>query len=293
MPDSARGSDRDSVGVAARAKAVAEFVAPAERGPDRMPARRPFTSEHAHVFDPFLYLTHFGPRELHETDWGFGPHPHRGFETITYLLAGGIEHRDSTGGHAVLGAGDVQWMTAGGGIIHSEQPPAALKEKGGIVHGFQLWLNLPRALKLTPPGFSVLRGADMPKAEPAPGVTVRVIGGRCGEIESPVRVRSPVLVWHVSMAPGARWRFAKEEGWSAVAYAYSEAECGRTTIFDRAGETVALAHEGNAPLELLVLGGQPFGEPVASYGPFVMSTREEIVDAVRDYQSGRMGSLPE
>ena len=284
MPDSAR---------AVPSAKIAEFVAEASLGSDGMPARHPLSPDRAQLFDPFLYLAHFGPRELHETDWGFGPHPHRGFETITYLLLGGIEHRDSTGGHAVLGAGDVQWMTAGGGIVHSEEPPEALRKSCGLVHGFQIWLNLPAALKLTPPGFSVLRSAAMPVAAPAPGVTVRVIGGRCGEAESPVRLRSPVFLWHATLAPGARWSFAKEDGWSAFAYAFSEAERGRTTVFDRAGETITLAHEGKAPLDLLVMGGQPFDEPIASYGPFVMTSHEEILTAIRDYQSGRMGSLAE
>ena len=285
MPDSARSP--------AAAKTIGEIVVPAALGPDRMPARRAFGPDQSRPFDPFLALTHFGPRELHETQWGFGPHPHKGFETITYMLEGGIEHRDSVGGHAVLGPGDVQWMTAGGGIVHSEDPPAALREHGGVVHGFQIWLNLPAALKETTPGFSVLRGSEIPRTEPAPGVSVRVFGGRCGDAESPVRLHSPLFLWHATLAPGARWTFAKPDGWGAFAYAFSEPAQGRLTAFDRAGEAVALANEGGVPLDLLVMGGQPFDEPIASYGPFVMTSREEIIAAIRDYQSGRMGSLPE
>lgn len=287
MPDNA------SAIAGAAAKVIGEFAVPMALGPDLMPARRAFGPGESRPFDPYLALTHFGPREFKDTNWGFGPHPHKGFETITYMLEGGIEHRDSVGGHAVLGPGDVQWMTAGAGIVHAEEPPAALIRDGGTVHGFQIWLNLPAALKDAPAGFSVLRGAEMPRAAPAPGVTVRVIGGRCGDVESPVRLRSPVFLWHVTLAPGARWSFAKENGWSALSYAFSEAERGRTTVFDRAGEIVALAHDGAAPLDLLVMGGQPFGEPIAHYGPFVMTSREEIVAAIRDYQSGRMGSLAE
>jgi redox-sensitive bicupin YhaK (pirin superfamily) len=284
MPDSAS---------ATAARVLGEFAVPVALGPDLMPARRAFGPVESGPFDPFLALTHFGPREFKETNWGFGPHPHRGFETITYMLEGGIAHRDSTGGHAVLGPGDVQWMTAGAGIVHAEEPPAALLRNGGIVHGFQIWLNLPAALKNAPPGFSVLLGAEIPRAAPAPGVTVRVIGGRCGDAESPVRLHSPVFLWHVTLAPGARWSFAKEDGWSALSYAFSRAERGRTTVFERAGKIVTLAHDGAAPLDLLVMGGQPFDEPIASYGPFVMTSREEIIAAIRDYQSGRMGSLPE
>jgi hypothetical protein len=283
MPDSARS---------AAAAPIGEFVVPAAPGPDRMPARRAFVPEHSHPFDPFLMLVEFGPRELRETDWGFGPHPHKGFETITYMLEGGIEHRDSAGGHAVLGPGDVQWMTASGGIVHSEQPPAALRERGGIVHGFQIWLNLPAALKEARPGFSVLRGADMPRAAPAAGVAVRVIGGSCGGAESPMRLHSPLFLWHVTLAPGAGWTFAKPAGWSALSYAFSGPDRSRLTIFDRAGETVTLANCGAAPRDLLAMGGRPFDEPIASYGPFVMTSREDILAAIRDYQSGRMGSLP-
>ena len=287
MPDNA------SAIAGAAARVIGEFTVPAALGPDGMPARRAFGPHESRPFDPFLTCTHFGPREFRETNWGFGPHPHRGFETITYMLEGGIEHRDSAGGHAVLGPGDVQWMTAGAGIVHAEEPPAALLRNGGIVHGFQIWLNLPAALKNAPPGFTVLRGAELPLATPAPGVTVRVIGGRCGNVESPMRLRSPVFLWHVTLSRGARWLFAKDDGWSAVSYAFSEAERGRTTVFDRAGEFVALAHDGAAPLELIVMGGQPFDEPIASYGPFVMTSRDEIIAAIRDYQSGRMGSLSE
>lgn len=283
----------DSTHAPAAAKAIGEFVVPAALGPDRMPARRAFVPEQSRPFDPFLMFVEFGPRELHETDWGFGPHPHKGFETITYMREGGIEHRDSAGGHAVLGPGDVQWMTAGAGIVHSEEPPAALREHGGVVHGFQIWLNLPAALKEAAPGFAVLRGAETPRAEPAPGVSVRVIGGSCSAVASPLRLRAPAFLWHATLAPGARWTFAKEDGWSAFAYAFSGPEHGRLTVFDRAGDAATLAHDGAAPLDLLVMGGQPFDEPIASYGPFVMTSREEIIAAIRDYQSGRMGSLPE
>ena len=270
---------------------IGEIVAPMRIGPNRMPARHAFSPEESRPFDPFLYLVHFGPRALSETDWGFGPHPHRGFETITYLLSGAVEHRDSAGGHAVIGAGDVQWMTAGAGIVHSEEPPEALRRRDGIVHGFQIWLNLPLPLKRARPGFAVLRGADMPIARPAAGVEARVIGGQCDGAESPLRVHSPLLLWHVTLAPGARWRFAKPAGWTLFTYAFSEAECGRTTLFDPAGERIDLAHDGAAPCELLIMGGAPFGDPIASYGPFVMSSRDELIEAIRDYQAGRMGSL--
>ncbi len=270
---------------------LAAYIAPAQLGPDRMPARHPFTPERSRPFDPFLYLAHFGPRELHETDWGFGPHPHRGFITVTYLLAGQIEHRDSFGGHAIIGAGDVQWMTAARGIVHAEEPPAALRESGGLVHGFQLWVNLPAALKSIAPSFSVLRGADMPVATPQPGVVVRVIAGAFDGIASPLQPLSPMAILHVTLAPGTRWTCPKPVGWSAFNYAFSEAERGQVQVFDPAAAGLDLAHGGTVPLDLLVLTGAPIGEPIASYGPFVMNTRDQIMAAARDFQSGAMGRV--
>lgn len=287
MPDTAQA------GAVPAAAPIATYIAPAQVGPDRMPARHPFTPERSRPFDPFLYLAHFGPRELHETDWGFGPHPHRGFVTVTYLLAGQIEHRDSFGGHAIIGAGDVQWMTAARGIVHAEEPPVKLQRSGGLVHGFQLWVNLPAALKSIAPSFSVLRGADTPVVAPAAGVTVRVIAGEFGNAASPLQPLSPMAILHATLAPGVHWACPKPVGWSAFAYAFSEAERGRVDMFDPATAEIGLAHHGSAPLDALVLAGAPIGEPIASYGPFVMNTRDEIIQAARDFQSGAMGRVPD
>jgi hypothetical protein len=266
---------------------------PRELGPDRMPVRHAVTHETAQHFDPFLYFAHFGPEELHRTGWGFPPHPHRGFETITYMLEGRLEHRDSVGAHAILEPGDVQWMTAGGGIVHAEEPPADFRRTGGTVHGFQIWLDLPRPLKMTAPGFQMLRAADMPVIEPAAGVTVRIIGGSLGDVASPVTTHSPVQLFHVSLAAGAAWDVPVADGHALFAYGFGGPADGRLRLFETGGTVATVEGDEAAATEWLVLGGARLEQPIAAYGPFVMSTREELVQAFEDYKSGRMGTVAE
>ena len=267
-------------------------------GPDGMPARHVITPDHAGAFDPFIYMAHFGPRELHETSWGFPGHPHKGFETITYMLEGSLEHHDSTGGHAVLNPGDVQWMTAGAGIVHSEIPPEAFQRAGGTVHGFQIWLNLARADKSATPRFQMLRAADMPTAHPADGVTVRVIGGAEAGTSSPVDLLTDVSLIHASLSAGAAWSYQPPAGHNAFAYVFggagtvggATAETGSVALFGRDPGAIALTADDKT-LDLLILTGAPIDEPVAAYGPFVMNTRDEIVEAIHDYNAGKMGSV--
>lgn len=266
---------------------------PSHVGPDGMPARHAISHETAEHFDPFLYFAHFGPRELHETSWGFPPHPHRGFETITYMLDGSLEHRDSVGEHAILGPGDVQWMTAGGGIVHAEEPPATFRRDGGVVHGFQIWLNLPTDDKMAQPGFQLLRAGDMPRFDPVPGVTLRIIGGQFADIESPVKTFSPVMLFHATLAAGVDWTFPVEDGHAVFAYGFSGSAEGRLRLFEDSGTVCVLEGDSAGETDWLVLGGQRLRQPVAAYGPFVMSTREELIQAVQDYQAGRMGSVAE
>ncbi len=269
-----------------------------------MPARRVFTPETSAAFDPFLYFVHFGPHELHETDWGFPPHPHKGFETITYMLEGSLEHRDSAGGHAILKPGDVQWVTAGKGIIHSEIPPAAFQRSGGAVDGFQIWLNLAREHKAAPPGYQMLRAKDMPILEPASGVALRVIGGQVGDARSPVRMLTPVSVIRARLDRGACWRHDTIPGHNAFAYVIEGAcaieaagnspangETGQMIVLGADNGAVTLTAAGNDACDLLFLSGAPIKEPIAAHGPFVMTTREEIITAIEEYNSGRMGSL--
>jgi hypothetical protein len=271
--------------------AASRIVPPDPAGPDGMPTRHPFTSEHYAALDPFLYFAEFGPRDIRATRWGFPPHPHRGFETVTYLLAGAVEHRDSFGARDILRAGDVQWMTAAAGIVHAEEAPAEFLRAGGVLHGFQIWVNLPAALKSIAPGYQMVRAADMPVRQPAPGVSVRAIGGALTDAASPVVLRWPAALWHATLAPGAAWTAPKPAGWTGFAWSFGAAETARLTVFDRAADALALVNRADAPMELIVGLGQPIGETIASYGPFVMNTRAELVQAVHDYQAGRMGEV--
>lgn len=272
-------------------------------GPDGMPARRLFSPDRSPPFDPFLYLVHFGPRDVRETDWGFPAHPHKGFETITYMLEGQLEHYDSAGGHAVLEPGDVQWVTAGAGIIHSEIPPDAFKAAGGTVDGFQIWLNLARKDKAAMPGYQMLRAGDMPVARPGDGVTLRVIGGAAADLASPVAMRTPISLIHARIEPGAAWRHGPVAGHNPFVYVFGggcdveitkgavAAGDGQVALLGVDPGTMTLTATSDGPAELLYLAGMPIGEPIASYGPFVMTSREEIVEAIEDYKSGRMGTL--
>ena len=276
---------------------------PLENGPGGMPARRVFTPEDSASFDPFLYFVHFGPRELHQTNWGFPAHPHKGFETITYMLQGSLEHRDSAGGHAILRPGDIQWMTAGAGIIHSEIPPAAFQQSGGTVDGFQIWLNLTAEHKSAPACFQMLGTDDVPIVEPASGVTLRVIGGEVGNKRSPVRMLTPVSLIHAHLERGATWHHDLSVGHNAFAYVIdgdceietlggsASGEAGQVFVLGADNNAVTLTAAGSGTCDLLFLSGAPINEPIAAHGPFVMNTREEIIAAIEDYNSGRMGRL--
>ena len=270
---------------------------------DGMPVRRVFTPGMSAAFDPFLYFVHFGPRQIGETTWGFPAHPHKGFETITYMLEGGLEHRDSNGGHGILGPGDVQWATAGRGIIHSETPPDSFVRAGGMVNGFQIWLNLARAHKSAPAAYQVLRGQEMPIVEPGDGTSLRVIGGAVAGAQSPVHMLTAVDLIHASIDSGACWHQTVTGGHNAFIYVI-EGACGIETAGGNAigevGQTVLLGADpgvvtitgGNdAHIDLLWLSGAPIGEPVVAHGPFVMSSEDEIMDAIDEYKSGRMGTL--
>lgn len=276
---------------------------PLMTGPDGMPARRVFTPEMSASFDPFLYFVHFGPRELHETNWGFPAHPHKGFETITYMLEGSLEHRDSAGGHAILEPGDVQWVTAGKGIIHSEIPPAAFQQSGGTVDGFQIWLNLASRHKSAPAGYQMLRAGETPIARPASGVTLRIIGGELGDKRSPVRMLTPVNLIHARLDRGAAWHHELSVGHNAFAYVIAGAceiesaggttggEAGQVTVFGADNDAVTVTPAGSGSCDLLFLSGAPIDEPIAAHGPFVMTSRDEIIAAIEEYNSGRMGRL--
>ncbi|MEV4252042.1 pirin family protein [Spirillospora sp. NPDC049652] len=277
--------------------------------------RRPFPSVSLAMADPFLLLDHMGaveyaPGEAMGTPW----HPHRGFETVTYIIDGAFQHHDTTGGGGLISDGATQWMTAGAGIQHIEQPPPELVAKGGLFHGVQLWVNLPRAEKWTKPRYQDIRAQDVKLLSSDDGSSlVRVIAGQVGGFDGPGITHTPITYLHATIAPGARLTLPWPRDFNAVAYVLSgRGTVGVEEIGLEEGQLAAFAgshHQGETdglmlraaesqPVagkngwEVLILGGMPLREPVARYGPFVMNTRDEIVQAFEDFQAGRMGTIP-
>jgi redox-sensitive bicupin YhaK (pirin superfamily) len=263
--------------------------------------RRPFPTPTLDHVDPFLLLDEMGPADLGPGEAKGAPdHPHRGFETVTYMLRGRLEHRDSAGNAGSLGPGDVQWMTAGAGVVHSEMPAAAFQRTGGRMHGFQLWVNLPRRDKMMAPRYQDVPVARIPVVRSAEGITVKVIAGEALGARAVIDTRTPIMYLHFTLAPGARVVQPVPHDWNAFAYVFDGrglagkddrlVSDGQAAIFATDGEGVALAAPASAqaPLEVLLVAGLPLREPVARYGPFVMNTREEIVQAVEDFRGGRL-----
>jgi quercetin 2,3-dioxygenase len=272
------------------------------------PVRRAFAGVDLTDLDPFVHMDQMGeveyaPGEPKGTPW----HPHRGFETVTYMLDGIFEHQDSNGGGGVITNGDTQWMTAGAGILHIEKPPEHLVASGGLFHGIQLWVNLPKAEKWAPPRYQDLRGSEVRLVTSADaGALVRVIAGSLAGHAGPGRTYTPMTMVHASVAPGARLDLPWDPAFNALVYVLSGVgsvgaerhpiATGQLAVFG-SGELVrldaAIAQDSRSPaLDVLVLGGRPIREPVAWYGPFVMNTREELVQAFEDYQAGRLGRVP-
>ncbi len=243
--------------------------------------------------DPFLMLDAFGSDQPGDYIAGFPDHPHRGFETITYMLAGRMRHRDSAGNEGLLGDGGVQWMTAGRGVVHSERP----EQTEGVMEGFQLWLNLAAADKMQAPGYRDIPAEQIPEFT-APGVRVRVIAGASHGVAGAVqRPRTEPLYLDIHLAAGARVEQALPAGHNAFVYVYRGAlQVGETAVpaqrmavlaQDAAADGVVL-QAGEAPARALLIAGAPLGEPIAQYGPFVMNTRAELMAAVEDFQAGRL-----
>lgn len=261
--------------------------------------RRPFPTQIVDHVDPFLLLDQMGPTDVAPGEAKGAPdHPHRGFETVTYVLSGEMEHRDSAGNAGSLGPGDVQWMTAGDGVVHAEMPSRRFQETGGRLFGFQLWVNLPRADKRMRPRYQELKSADIPSARSADGkVSVRVIAGEALGARAAIDTRTPIFYLHLSLQPGARILQPAPREYNTFAWVFSgEARfgdqrvgAGRAAVFAPDGDEVEIA--ADAPTEVLLIGGVPLREPMARYGPFVMNREEELDEAIRDYQSGRMGRI--
>ncbi len=266
---------------------------------------RPFPSRTLSDFDPFLLLDEMGPMDLRPGEAKGAPdHPHRGFETVTYMLEGRFEHKDSKGHSGRLNPGDVQWMTAGAGVVHSEMPEAEFRRAGGRMHAVQLWVNLPRNDKLMPPRYQELPAAKIPTVRTADGlVTARVIAGEALGARAVIETRTPIVYLHFTLEPGGKIEQQVPEAYNAFAYVLDgagifgrdqeRAKRGQMVVFERGGNTVFLAAPEKiaTPLSTLLIAGLPLGEPVARYGPFVMNTQAEIRQAMEDYQLGRMGAI--
>jgi redox-sensitive bicupin YhaK (pirin superfamily) len=267
--------------------------------------RRPFPKASFSEFDPFLLLDEMGPLELAPGKAKGAPdHPHRGFETVTYLLSGDMEHKDSRGHAGRLKPGDVQWMTAGAGVIHSEMPTREFARDGGRMHGFQLWVNLPQRDKMIKPRYQEIPNSQIPKATSADGlIKVSVIAGEAMGEQSVIETRTPIIYLHYRIEPGGAVTQPVPDVYNGFAYvvqgeglfgAESErATDGQMVLFAQDGDQVRIENPAvaKATLEVLLIAGVPLNEPVARYGPFVMNTEGEIRQAIEDYRLGRMGAI--
>ena len=281
--------------------AVRIFTAPRATDGDGVQLRRAFPGSFLPDLDPFLLLDEMGPMDMQPgAARGFPPHPHRGFETVTYLLSGEFQHHDSWGNRGLLRPGDVQWMTAGSGLIHSELPGASMEKQGGRLHGFQLWINLPRRDKMIAPRYQDTPSSRIPVARNADGsVQVKVIAGSAMGVPGVIETRIPILYLHATLAPGAQFTQPVPKSENAFAYviegqaAFGAARASdkQVALFDRSADAVEIRNVGSSPLSALLIAGEPIGEPVARRGPFVMSTPLEIQQAIEDYHSGKMGVL--
>jgi quercetin 2,3-dioxygenase len=295
----ASGGDRPVVGVT---------TAPSGFEGEGFPVRRAFAGASLRDLDPFIHMDQMG-----EVDYAAGEpkgtpwHPHRGFETVTYIIDGVFRHQDSNGGGGLITNGDTQWMTAGGGILHIEEPPEELVASGGLFHGFQLWVNLPARLKMTQPRYQDIRARQVALLTSADGgALLRVIAGSLDGHAGPGSTHTPISLVHATVSPGAQVRIPWPAEYNALGYVLAGAgtvgpdhrpiHTGQLAVFGF-GESLTFAADakmdGPSPtLDILLLGGEPIREPVATYGPFVMNTKAELAQAFEDYQKGRLGSIP-
>jgi redox-sensitive bicupin YhaK (pirin superfamily) len=265
------------------------------------PVRRAFAGVPLNELDPFIHLDQMGevdyaPGEPKGTPW----HPHRGFETVTYMIDGIMDHQDSNGGGGTITNGDTQWMTAGQGILHIEAPPEQLVMSGGLFHGLQLWVNLPRVAKMIAPKYQDIRGREASLlTTPDGGALIRVIAGEVAGYSGPGSTHTPINLAHITLQPGAQLDLPWQPDYNALVYVLS----GHGTVGTEArpieagqlaahGKGDAVRVSARDTMDLFVMGGQPIREPVAHYGPFVMNTKEELQQAFEDFQKGRLGVIP-
>jgi quercetin 2,3-dioxygenase len=287
---------------------MAVTTAPSGLEGEGFPVRRAFAGLDLTALDPFVHMDQmgavdYGPGEPKGTNW----HPHRGFETVTYMIDGTFQHQDSHGGGGLITDGATQWMTAGAGILHIETPPEALVMSGGLFHGIQLWVNLPASDKFTPPRYQSIEGQQVSLISSEDGgALIRVIAGDVGGFTGPGSTHTPISLVHATVSPGARLHLPWRPDFNALVYVLAGSgragsakrpiSGGRLAVFGP-GDYLTVAagerQEGGSPnLELLVLGGRPIREPVAAYGPFVMNTEAELMQAIADYRAGRLGVVP-
>jgi redox-sensitive bicupin YhaK (pirin superfamily) len=266
---------------------------------------RPFPTHELDNIDPFLLLDHMGPTTYAPNQAnGFPDHPHRGFETVSYMLEGALEHSDSEGNRGVIAPGDVQWMTAGAGVVHSEMPESNFREKGGRLNGFQLWINLPKSDKLMPPRYQDTLSKDIPVYESADkSVWVKVIAGESMGKKAVISTRIPIIYLHIILQPGTTFTQAVQNNQTAIAYVVegngqiggASASSDELVVFNRAesieGDDTITFSAGDKALSVLLIAGVPLNEPIARYGPFVMNYPSEIRQALVDFQEGRMGRI--
>jgi redox-sensitive bicupin YhaK (pirin superfamily) len=293
-------------------KVLAVESAPSGFEGEGFPVRRALAAIKPAYLDPFVMMDQMG-----EIDYAAGEpkgtpwHPHRGFETVTYMIDGVMDHLDSNGGGGTITNGDTQWMTAGAGILHKEAPPEWLVQQGGLFHGIQLWVNLPGAKKMTAPKYQDIRSSSVALlASHDGGALVRLIAGDLAGHSGPGSTQTPITLLHATVSPGARLALPWRRDFNALAYALSGSgtvgadkrplKSGQLAIFNGFGDRPGLGTDGEfvtisattETLEVIVLGGEPIGEPVAHYGPFVMNTQAELVQAMEDFQAGRLGTIP-
>ncbi|WP_340559815.1 pirin family protein [Streptomyces sp. GSL17-111] len=287
---------------------LAVTTAPSGFEGEGFPVRRAFAGIKYDYLDPFIMMDQMGevdyaPGEPKGTPW----HPHRGFETVTYLIDGTFVHQDSEGGGGTIQNGDTQWMTAGSGLLHIEAPPEELVMNGGLFHGLQLWVNLPAAMKMTDPRYQDIRGGEVKLLTSADGgALLRLIAGDLDGHQGPGITHTPITMLHATVSPGAQVTLPWRRDWNALAYVLAgrgtvgaerrPVHLGQTAVFG-AGETLTVRADDvqdshHATLDVVLLGGQPIREPMAHYGPFVMNSHAELVQAFEDFQSGRLGRVP-
>ncbi len=254
----------------------------------------------AEEMSPFLLMDYAGPADFPPTTrkLGVGQHPHRGFETVTIVYAGGVSHRDSSGGGGTIGPGDVQWMTAASGVIHEEYHSPEFARKGGAFEMIQLWVNLPAKDKMSAPGYQGITAGQIPEvALPDQAGTVRIIAGRYGDASGPARTFTPMNVWDMRLKAGHRVALDLPAGHTTALFVLhgaiqidgQTASAAELAVMERAGSR--LEFDVAEDTTLLLLNGEPLNEPIAGHGPFVMNTREEIVQAINDYNSGHFGQI--